>query len=234
MALLVGLLGLSGRAAAAADFAGALASYGSGDYSAALSQLGESSSDDAAEELLRGLTLLQLDEPGRTAQAWDRFLSLSQDSSLVDEVSRMRTLVVREADRRAALALLDGGRRPELSADVIAILPFRNVGSEKYEPMGRAIAAVVAANLGAIPNAGVVASGRVEALLRARGKPAGEETKLARELGRMVGAGIVITGAQVDDQGDPPTIEIVSAMIATGTGSRFETGSFLAPRSPMT
>ena len=45
----------------------------------------------------------------------------------------------------------------------------------------------------------------------------------------MVGAGIVIMGAQVDDQGDPPTIEVVSAMIATGTGNRFETGSFLAP-----
>lgn len=202
--------------------------YEQGDYRGAATVLETAGRFDADSDLLLGLAQLRLDDPARAAEAWARFIRSTSDASLSAEIARLRTILVREANERSARAAIKNEGRSRISDDVIAVLPFRNVGEPKYEPLGKAIAAMLGANLSAVPGARVVGRGRVEAFLTAAGSGGGD-TKVARRVGRLLGAGMVVVGAHVDTSTDPMTLEVHSAVIDTSTGERVEFGSFLAP-----
>ena len=203
--------------------------YDAGDYKGAAAVLEDASTRTPDDELLLGLARLRLDEPGAAAEAWARFIRRSTDRRLAEEVSRMRTILVREANRRAARQAATGGRTPAASKDVVAVLPFRNVGETRFEPLGTAIAAMLSDSLSAVPTSRVVGQGRVQAFLEAVRSPSRGDTATARRVGRLLGAGMVVVGAHVDTASDPAALEIDSALLDTQTGDRTETGSFLAP-----
>jgi len=206
--------------------------YQDGDFRGAVSVLESDPRRDPNDELLLGLAQLRLDDPARAAEAWGKFIQGSGDRRLAGEVARLRTIVVREANRRAARAAVaagEGGRRA-VSSDVVAVLPFRNVGAADYQPLGKAIAAMLTHSLAAVPTSQVVGRARVEAFLEAAADDGTRaETKLARRVGTLLGAGMVVVGAHVDTSSVPLTLEVDSALIDTKTGQRMEAGSFLAP-----
>lgn len=202
--------------------------YDREDYRGAVTVLETAGGGDADVDLLLGLSRLRLDDPARAAESWARFIRTSDDAALSGEVARLRTILVREANERAARDALRNEARATISEDVIAVLPFRNVGEPKYEPLGRAIAVMLGANLKAVPGARVVGRGRVAAFLAVADDGRGD-TKVARRVGRLLGAGLVVVGAHVDTSSDPMTLEVHSAVIDTSTGERVEFGSFLAP-----
>ncbi len=205
--------------------------YEAGDYRGAVAALETGSGGDPPDALLLGLAQLRLDDPARAAEAWGQFIKTSPDTELASEVARLRTIVVREANRRAAASAVAAAKKsaPRVSKDVLAVLPFRNVGEAKYQPLGKAIAAMLADSLTAVPTSRVMGRGRVEAFLRAADDSTVGDTKIARRVGRLLGAGLVVVGAHVDTSTDPMTLEVDSAVIDTTTGERLESGSFLAP-----
>ncbi|MDG2305455.1 MAG: hypothetical protein P8R42_12570 [Candidatus Binatia bacterium] len=203
--------------------------YGAGDYRGVVSALQGAPGGDPNDALLLGLAQLRLDQPARAADAWGQFIKTSPDTALAGDIARLRTLVVREANRRGAKAAVSAGRGARVSGDVLAVLPFRNVGAPEYEPLGKAIAAMLTDSLGGVPNSRVVERGRVEAFLDEVSDQAGSDTKTARRVGALLGAGLVVVGAHVDTSTDPMTLEVDSALIDTESGLRLESGSFLAP-----
>ena len=76
----------------------------------------------------------------RAADAWAQFVRRSPDTRLAAVVARLRTIVVRDANRRAAQAALASEGAIAVSHEVLAVLPFRNVGAPEFEPLGTAIA----------------------------------------------------------------------------------------------
>ncbi len=231
LALLLAVPPSTALAAFSEAYQEGLERYTQGDYRGAVAVLEEAPSDDPTDALLLGLAQLRLEDPVRAADAWADFIRTSPDAALASEVARLRTIVVREANRRAARSALasenNGGT--SVSEDVLAVLPFRNVGEAEYEPLGKAIAAMLADSLAAVPTSRVVGRGRVEAFLDAADDGSSGDTKVARRVGLLLGAGMVVVGAHVDTSSDPMTLEVDSAVIDTSTGQRLESGSFLAP-----
>lgn len=205
--------------------------YRDGDYRGTVRAVEAGWTGAPDDALLLGLARLRLDEPARAAEAWARFIKSSPDAKLAGEVARLRTIVVREANRRAAAAAVgsESEDRAAVSDHVVAVLPFRNVGAARFEPLGKAVAAMLSDSLAGIPTTRVVGRGRVEAFLEAASENTTGDTKVARRVGRMLGAGMVVVGAHVDTQADPMTLEVDSAVIDTASGERIESGSFLAP-----
>jgi len=202
--------------------------YESGDDRAAVAVLERGCSGEPDQALLLGLARLRLDEPAKAAAAWAQFIRTSKDSRLAAEIARLRTIVVRAANQRAAKAARAATTAPPVSHEVLAVLPFRNVGSAAHAPLGEAIAAMLGESLSAIPTARVLGRGRVGAFLKgAEGGGSGD--RVARRVGEMLGAGMVVVGAYVDTSTDPMTLEVTSALIDTATGRRLEGGSYLAP-----
>lgn len=206
------------------------ARYEEGDYTATVAALKATARRDADDELLLGLAQLRLDDPVRAGEAWGQFVRTTPDRRLASDVARFRTLLVREGNRRAAQEALRAEKsgRLRVADDVLAVFPFRNVGEAKYEPLGKAIAAMLASSLSAVPTSRLIGRGRVQAFLQAA-DDGGGDTQVARRVGRLLGAGLVVVGAHVDTSSDPPTLEVHSAVIDTSTGERVESGSFLAP-----
>lgn len=228
LAVLVAALPAASAAAPSDGYREAYQRYEDGDYRGAISALEADWAGAPDDALLLGLARLRLDEPARAADAWAQFIRKSSDQRAASEVARLRTIVVREANRRAARAALAAGDPPKVSHEVLAVLPFRNVGAPEYEPLGKAIAAMLGESLGGVPTTRVVGRGRVEAFLTAADDGTGGD-KVARRVGGMLGAGMVVVGAHVDASTDPMTLEVTSALIDTKTGRRLESGSFLSP-----
>jgi tetratricopeptide (TPR) repeat protein len=201
--------------------------YRTGDHRGAIAALEGGWTGQPQDALLLGLAFLQIDSPSRAADAWTQFIRRSPDRRLAGEVARLRTLVVREANRRAVRG---AGEAAAPSEDRIVVLPFRNVGSPELDPLGRAIAAMIAESLGALPGKRVIGPDRTAVFFAEAARMRGSERTIAARTGRMLDAGNVITGAQVDSTAEPRTIEVTSAVVSSSSEASTDAGSFLAAR----
>jgi tetratricopeptide (TPR) repeat protein len=175
--------------------------YKRGEYSLSLERLRTAVQSDprSSEALLfTGLAELRLNDPKQAAAAWGRLEEVSTDPRLVQDVGRMRTIVLSEASEQAAKEAVAQERRLSGEATdprTVAVATFRNAGTAQYGALGKAMAAMLIDNLSALPGVKVLEREQVQALE--------EEAKLAGtglvEKGTAVRAGKLLRAGRVTE-----------------------------------
>ncbi|HYC24326.1 MAG TPA: CsgG/HfaB family protein, partial [Candidatus Bathyarchaeia archaeon] len=224
-----------------ASFADAMKSgealYRKGEYQQATADLESARAQDPADAqaaLLLGLTYLRLDMPRKAAEEWQDYVKSARDPKLADDVARFRTILLREANQRdARAALADESKLSAAPADpqAVAVNTFRNLGAQEYAPLGKALAAMLIANLSAVPNLKVLERERVETLaqeVRLGGSGLVDKRTAARE-GKLLRAQNVVAGSYADKQGAPPPIQTESSLFDARRNAEIGSSSAEAP-----
>ncbi len=200
--------------------------YKRGEYSLSLERLQTALQNDprSSEALLfTGLAELRLDDPKQAAVAWGRLEEVSTDPRLVQDVGRMRTIVLREASERAAKEAVAQEKRLSSEATdphAVAVATFRNAGTAQYAPLGKAMAAMLIDNLSALPGVKVLEREQVEALEQ-EAKLAGSglvEKGTAVRAGKLLRAGRVTAGSHADWTASPTHLKLDALLVAVDRG----------------
>jgi tetratricopeptide (TPR) repeat protein len=207
--------------------------YQAKQYPQALEQLEAARRDkpnDPEAALLLGLTLIRLDMPNEAAAAWADYERLSKDKTTAEEIGRLRTILLREAAARGAQkAVAEEKQLTAAPADpkTVAVSAFRGLGTPDTAPLGKAIGAMLIADLSALPNLHVLERERVEALAQ-EAKLAGSglvDKRTAVRMGKLLRAGRVVSGSYVDWVASPPHLRIQSTLVNAETGAELSSAS---------
>jgi len=207
--------------------------YQAKQYPQALEQLEAARREkpnDPEAALLLGLTLIRLDMPDEAAAAWADYQRLSKDKTTAEEIGRLRTILLREAAARAAQkAVADEKQLAAATADpkTVAVSAFRGLGTPETAPLGKAIAAMLIADLSAIPNLHVLERERVEALAQ-EAKLAGSglvDKRTAVRVGKLLRAGRVASGSYVDWTASPAHLRVQSTVVNAENGAELSSSS---------
>jgi TolB-like protein len=219
-------------AAYGADLDGAAQLYSKGDYQAAaalLEQVRQEDPQSADAALLLGLTYLRLDRPEEAEGEWKDFAELSKEPGRTAEIRRYRTLLLHEANVRAARAAVE--QEQKLSSEptderTVAIAAFQNLGTSKYAPLGKAFTAMLIDNLSAVPDLKVLERERVEALVQEAelAKAGLADSKTAVRAGKLLRARRVTAGSYKDWAASPDHLGIEALLVDVDQGK--EIGTF--------
>ncbi|MEA2627470.1 MAG: hypothetical protein QOD06_3515 [Candidatus Binatota bacterium] len=200
--------------------------YRDGRYADALAALQvarQHQPNDADAALLLGLTHLRLDDPARASIHWTEYVRLAQDRQLAGDVKKYVTILLREANLRAARdAVSAENHLATLGTDprTVAIGAFGNLGSVDVAPLGKALAAMLIDNLSGIRGLRVLERQQVQALL--------DEAKLAQSglvredaavrAGKLLRAGRIGAGTYADWVASPPHLKIDAVLVGVDDG----------------
>jgi tetratricopeptide (TPR) repeat protein len=207
--------------------------YQAKQYPQALEQLEAARREkpnDPEAALLLGLTLIRLDMPDQAAAAWADYQRLSKDKTSAEEIARLRTILLREAAARSAQkAVAEEKQLAAATADpkTVAVSAFRGLGTPEIAPLGKAIAAMLIADLSAIPNLHVLERERVEALAQ-EAKLAGSglvDKRTAVRVGKLLRAGRVVSGSYTDWTASPAHLRIQSVLLNAEDGAELSSSS---------
>jgi tetratricopeptide (TPR) repeat protein len=207
--------------------------YEQKQYQQALEQLEAArreNPNDAEAAFLDGLTLIRLDMPAEAAAAWADYERLAKDHKSAEEIARLRTILLREENTRAAQhAVAEEKQLTAAAADpnAVAVGTFRGLGTADTAPLGKAITAMLIANLSAIPDVRVLERERVE-ILAQEAKLGGSglvDKRTAVRAGKLLRAGRVIAGSYVDWTASPPHLRIESTVIDARNAAEVTTSS---------
>src|SRR6185295_4925340 len=138
--------------------------------------------------------------------------------------------LLREAAARAAQkAVADEKQLAAATADpkTVAVSAFRGLGTPETAPLGKAIAAMLIADLSAIPNLHVLERERVEALAQ-EAKLAGSglvDKRTAVRVGKLLRAGRVASGSYVDWTASPAHLRVQSTVVNAENGAELSSSS---------
>lgn len=191
--------------------------------------------NDADAALLQGLTLIRLDMPSEAAAAWADYQRLAKDRSSADEIGRLRTIVLRESNSRAAQqAVADEKQLTAATADpnAVAVGSFRGLGTADTAPLGKAVTAMLISDLSAIPGLRVLERERVEVLAQ-EAKLGGSglvDKRTAVRAGKLLRAGRVVAGSYADWTTAGAThLRLESTLVDTGKGTEVAPSSVEGP-----
>lgn len=207
--------------------------YRKGDFSRALERLEaarRADPENARAALLLGLAHLRLDNPQAAAGQWRDFVKESKDPKLAGDVQKFVTILLQEANERGARDAV--AREQQLSVvrtdpKTVAVGPFRNLGTEGYAPLGKALAAMLIDNLSAIPDVRVLEREQVQALVdEAKLAETGlvQETTAVRA-GKLLRAGRVTAGSHIDFTRSPTQLRIEAVLVDVDGGTKIATAS---------
>jgi len=206
--------------------------YKSGDYAAAAGRFDAALAADSrnAEALLfAGLTALRKDDPKKAADLWGRLQRDAGNPKLAEDAGRMRTILLREVAERAAKSALTQER--QLSAQktdprTIAVATFRNAGTAGFATLGKALAAMLIDNLGALPNVRVLEREQVQALEQeaALATSGLAEKSTAVRAGKLLRAGRVGAGSHTDWTASPTHLALNALLVDVDAGTTIAEG----------
>jgi TolB-like protein len=181
--------------------------------------------NDAEAALLHGLTLVRLDMPDEAAVAWADYQRLAKDTAKSEEIGRLRTILLREASARAAeKAVAEEKQLTAAAADpkTVAVSAFKNLGTKETAPLAKAFAAMLIADLSAIPDLRVLERERVDALAQ-EAKLGGSglvDKRTAVRAGKLLRAGRVVGGSYTDWVASPTHLRVQSTVVNTETSAQ--------------
>ena len=195
--------------------------YGKGEYALAAEQLmvaRQENPNDPEAALLLGLAELRRNDPGKAAAAWAEFVEETPDRKLAGDVARYRTILLDEANHRAAKEALANEQqlvRQPTGAKTVAVSAFRNAGSAEYAPLGKAFAAMLIDNLQGVPGITVLEREQVQALAEeaALSKSGLVEERTAVRAGKLLRAGTVAAGSHIDWTKSPTHLRVEAVLV---------------------
>lgn len=205
--------------------------YQQGEYQLALERLQKAraeSPDDAEAALFLGLTYLRLDDPQNAAAHWRAYVGLAKDARAAGDVKRFTTILLREANARAAKQAVEEERRRQAAsteAKTIAVATFRNRGQAELAPLAKALAAILVDDLAALSDVDVLERERVQALLDEARLGAVADPAAAVRSGKLLGAGKVVAGSYLDWTASPAHLRIQSLLVDVDSGGEIATSS---------
>ncbi|MBM4267475.1 MAG: hypothetical protein FJ144_12825 [Deltaproteobacteria bacterium] len=233
--LLAAALALGARSGRAAGpgYDEALAMYRAGDFAGVVAKLEAGSKAppvDIDASLLLGLAYLRLDRPDRAARAWSDYVK-EADPTRSAKLARLRTLVIREGNVRAARAAVELEKQepPRGVAGILAVFPLRNTGGAENGALVTALSAMLSANLSGLPTEEVIGRDRVERFVAAAGGLKLDDTEQVARIGRLLRAANVVVGTIEVSSTTPATVDLDTALIETASGRRVESASFVGP-----
>ncbi len=186
--------------------------------------------NDPEAALLLGLTLIRLDMPNEAAAAWADYQRLSKNRATAEEIGRLRTILLREASTRAAQkAVAEEKQLAAATVDpkTVAVSAFKSLGTAEMAPLGKAIAAMLIADLSAIPNLRVLERERVEALAQ-EAKLGGSglvDKRTAVRAGKLLRSGRVVSGSYADWIASPQHLRLESTVVNSQNGAELSSSS---------
>ena len=169
----------------------------------------------------RGLQHLEKGELSQAIQAWKQYVEVHPLHPKTRTIRAYLTLLVREEAKQDAkqaisqeLSLIKG----PFDKHTLAIMPFKDTGIKSH--FGKAIYAMVISDLANVPNLQIVERIRLQALLSEMelGGAGLVEEGTAVRAGRLLGAGVIVTGTVFEDGQRTPRYQITTSCSRTETG----------------
>jgi tetratricopeptide (TPR) repeat protein len=158
-------------------------------------------------------------EQGRRSEAiaqWQRYVSMDPDSENALKIRKNLTLLLRqEAQEFAKQAVAEQSTLIQGRADdqTVAVTSFRNLGSERLDPLGKGMAAMLISDLSKIPDLKVVDRIKLQALLQEMklGTTGLVDANTAPKIGKLLKARHVTSGSLADLEKE--NLEIASVVV---------------------
>ncbi len=171
----------------------------------------------------RGLQHLGKGELSLAIQAWKQYIELHPTDSTTRTIRAYLTLLVREEAKQDAkkainqeLSLIKG----PFDKHALAIMAFKDLGSTHH--FGKGIHAMVISDLTNVPGLQIVERIRLQALLSEieLGGTGLVDEGTAVRAGRLLGAGVIVTGTVFEDGQRTTNFQITTSLSKTETGQQ--------------
>ena len=164
------------------------------------------------------LGLIYLEQGKRTAAIaqWRQYVQMDPRSENAVRIRKNLTVLLREEAResaRTAVANEASLIRMPAADNTVAIMAFKNLGSENIKPLGKGMAALLIHDLSLVPDLQVVERVKVQALLQEMklGTSGLVATETAPRVGKLLRAKHVTSGSLADLEKE--NLQIASAMV---------------------